>query len=563
MDDENKTIENYYNGTVNNLGVSSEPVQKKKKGLKIALIAIASVVGVLGITFLVVYLTNKDYISNKWALMTKNDTEYFRYTVDRNIDSYEAKSMSFKGSEESSVAVPDSFKHQGTIEVSVSKEIGNLFGSKSDFAGLDDLSVDYELSVDQGKAMGAVITPGYKGVDILTIAGLYNTSDKKTYISLPSYKPDIIELTPVMSKFMEKSSSDTSKSLEDLIDMDKFQEKIGELGTKNVNVFADILKAIYDGVINAELKKDVEVSVNGLSKELNVMYFSVPQEKISEFINRLIGGLDGIMDAASSSMKTGTGSTQLDLSGISGTVKQAIDKFLTDNKVTIEVQLYVDEKGIIAGGNAKLAFGETSVKLDILKIQDENNENKASEAAELSVNGINIILFKNDHEKKDGKTTFEASIKPGAMVGALLKSAASLNLVISGSYTDLTEKGRDIDVSLVLKNAGEEYARIRFANTMTIGSVTMPIDPAKDNVINVYDLPSSDYISIGTLGKMLIEKIEKMNDEGVNNFVNGLLKKSLNMEMSQLKAFLEPPQDAVVDMLIKKALNNILSGEAA
>ncbi|MBR4540922.1 MAG: hypothetical protein IKO54_01975, partial [Lachnospiraceae bacterium] len=62
---------------------NTEPPKKKHKGLKIALIAIAAVVLILGIAFVILYTTNKEYVQNKWALLTKNDEDYFKWVVEK------------------------------------------------------------------------------------------------------------------------------------------------------------------------------------------------------------------------------------------------------------------------------------------------------------------------------------------------------------------------------------------------------------------------------------------------------------------------------------------------
>ena len=111
--------------------------KKKNKGLKIALIVIAAILVLAGAVFAYIYSTKKEYVQNKWAMMTKDDTEYFRWVMDKNIAKIEedfakrqeeAKSQAVNGTGnvESEAGEWDA---EGSLSVSLNQELGSMFSN--------------------------------------------------------------------------------------------------------------------------------------------------------------------------------------------------------------------------------------------------------------------------------------------------------------------------------------------------------------------------------------------------------------------------------------------------
>ena len=245
--------------------------KKKNKGLKIALIVIAAILVLVGAVFAYIYSTKKEYVQNKWAMMTKDDTEYFRWVMDKNIAKIEedfakrqeeAKSQAVNGTSnvESEAGEWDA---EGSLSVSLNQELGSMFFGKT-FAGILDAGVKYDISKDRNKNLGVNLIPFYKNVDLLEAAAVINTDEKRLFAAIPSYRPEAIELSAIFEDSLDKVNAAKEKLQKD-VDFEHLKSKFGSLKDSFNGERLDwVIHVVYDRCGEATLEKEKDIAINGL-----------------------------------------------------------------------------------------------------------------------------------------------------------------------------------------------------------------------------------------------------------------------------------------------------------
>ncbi|MBR4345057.1 MAG: hypothetical protein IKP88_20520 [Lachnospiraceae bacterium] len=543
--------------------------KKKHRGLKIAIITIVAIILALGAGFAILYATKTDYVKNKLAMMTKNDTEYFEYVMDRNIEkaenSFNEYTAKYKDKE-----FPESFAVKGKINAFISAEFGRLFLEQT-FAGIDNVGISYEVDVDGKNAVGILVTPSYNDVDIITLGGEYKKDTEQVYLSIPSYKPQTIDISglldeekkidPKLREIVNKADSylGLSKDKEPVIDIGKAKDKLSLIrGKLNGDELDKLIHIVYDKVEEAELEKKAQITVNGLEKDVNILTGKLDKKATRDIINSYKKELSFI-----------TGDEDIDIKkflpdsikGITDKIKDIFGGNLDEASISMEIKLYVDDKGDILGGSLKVSINETKLKLDFLKLIDEEDENKKKFGMELSLNGIKVGSLLNETELKDGKTFFNLTVKPGAIIESVLRGGSQYCLTVSGNYSGDCFTSSDIDATIVLKQSENESARIRIVNNFTAGTVEMPLDTSEANTIDLFQLHETDYIDIPTLGKQLIEKIDTINDDKLNNFINGILKEYLGADINGARDMVNSGLAGIANTLVKQKIKEYLGIE--
>ena len=565
MEEENKTV------VSENTSSNNKKPKKRNKGLKIALITIFSIILVLGAGFAVIYATKTDYVKNKLALMTKNDTEYFKYVLDRNIEKSEDK-FEEKSAEVKNKKAPESYTLKGKVNASLSAELGQMFISSS-FAGIDNVGLKYEIDVENKDTVGALVTPSYNDVEIADIGGVYKKASKEIFLSIPSYKPLSIDVSGL---FDSNRNADIAPELKSIVDtVDGF---VGISGTKDPIVdidgikdgvsrfFSDLDRAkldrlihiVYDKVDEAELEKDEQITLNGLEKEVNVLTCNLDKKATSEVIKAYTEELKGYLPAKSGNGNNLLGYLPSSVSGIVNKIVETVETAVKDSTISMEVKFYVDDKGDILGGSVKISLSETKFKIDCLTLEDENNADRSETAVELSLNGLKLASIFKESEKKDGKSYFNTTVKPGAIVETFIKGGSTFVLTISGNRSGSIYESSDIDVNIELKKGDVKEAGIHLVNNMTAGSVTMPVDISESNTVDIFEISKTDYIDVPSIGKMLLDKIDAIKDEKFNNFVDGIIEENLGFDIATARTAIDTGLASAANGIVKDKINEML-----
>lgn len=274
--------------------------KKKNKGLKIALIVIAAILVLAGAVFAYIYSTKKEYVQNKWAMMTKDDTEYFRWVMDKNIAKIEedfakrqeeAKSQAVNGTSnvESEAGEWDA---EGSLSVSLNQELGSMFFGKT-FAGILDAGVKYDISKDRNKNLGVNLIPFYKNVDLLEATAVINTDEKRLFAAIPSYRPEAIELSAIFEDSLDKVNAAKEKLQQD-VDFDHLKSKLESLKDSFNGERLDwTIHVVYDRCGEATLEKKKDIAINGLEmKEANVLNVRLQKQECIEIVTMYLDSIE-------------------------------------------------------------------------------------------------------------------------------------------------------------------------------------------------------------------------------------------------------------------------------
>ncbi|MCR5204633.1 MAG: hypothetical protein K6E47_06225 [Lachnospiraceae bacterium] len=546
--------------------------KKSHKGLKIALIVILAIIVLAGAFFAYVYSTQKEYVLNKWALMTKDDTGYFRYVMDRNIEKVENSFVEHK-EKAGNVEIPEEWTANGSLKVTLDATLGRLFLAQS-FAGFKDVGAKYTVSVDKNKNLSLYLIPFYKNVDLLEVAGMANIKDRKIYASIPSYRKEVVDLSAVLDQYSEQIDA-IEKKFGDNIDPDKLKQQFETLKNKfDKDEIDRLIHIAYDKVESAELAKDVKVTVNGMEKELNVLSCKLSKQEcidlVKAYVNELeINILTLIPDLSGMDLSGIEGLDKINVSDLLNIKKKITElkddlyKKMEEANLSADLSFYVDAKGDIQGGAIKVSYNETKVKIDCLKAVEKENENKAQYGIDVTLNGMKLASIICNTEKSDGKCTFDATVKPGAMIEAVVKGGSSYVLTAKGSFTDMSSGTSEIDLEAVLNGSDGELASIYLKNSFSSGHKDL-LDTSEDNVIDIMELPDSDYIDLGALLKPILDNVDKINDEGLNNFLAEFMQNTLGlkqMDVPGLKTMVNSGLISAGNSVVKDRLRKFLGIE--
>ena len=580
--------------------------KKKNKGLKIALIVIAAILVLAGAVFAYIYSTKKEYVQNKWAMMTKDDTEYFRWVMDKNIAKIEedfakcqeeAKSQAVNGTGnvESEAGEWDA---EGSLSVSLNQELGSMFFGKT-FAGILDAGVKYDISKDRNKNLGVNLIPFYKNVDLLEATAVINADEKRLFAAVPSYRPEAIELSAIFEDSLDKVNAAKEKLQQD-VDFDHLKSKLESLKDSFNGERLDwTIHVVYDRCGEATLEKEKDIAINGLEmKEANVLNVRLQKQECIEIVTMYLDSIEQDLknitpdiDAITSTV-SGLGSIFGDMAG---TVEIFSDKLtsdgfesawaaaradilkkLEDASVSADLSFYVDDKGYIKGGSFKLNYNETKIKLDELKLKADEIDNEtyinknASVngetvcAMEISLNGLKLASVLSEKENKDGKNLFNIEIKPGGMIEALVKGASNWVLTINGNISDKASGKHDIDLKVNLNGTNGELAHIYLVNSLKTGESHQLLNLSDENIIDIMDLADTDYIDLTEILKPILGKLDEINDEGLNNFLSSFMQSELgltDMDVPGLKMMVDSGLTSAGNAIVKERLKKALGIE--
>lgn len=539
------------------------PKKKKKKGLKIALIVVLAIVVIIGATIAIAYATNKEYVQNKWALLTKSDEEYLKWVADKKVQAVKTNAAS-KLDATKTAGLTESFTSNGKISFSLSSELGKLVLGKS-FTGIEKAGLEYLLSVENNNRIGVQLTPFYKDTDIISVAGVYDINGDKAYVSIPSYKSEIISLEKLIAENKDKID-EFKKQIEKNIDLsgNGIAESINKFkGFFTGDSLDKLVGTILDKTGDVSMEKNINVRIGNLEGEFNIISGTVKKEDIQQIIKSYTGD---ILNESSSALEDMIKAENPDLPVNADQItdlKNSLDKALKSISSTAEIKVFVDNKGNIAGASIKLTVDKYPITVKWISEENKDDASKTVTASDILVQSFVLANITCETQKTDTLQKCAVTIKPGAFVASLAESMLEgvANYVLKIDFTD-EKKSSDTNehaISLVVTNGSEELAYIRLNGTTVKDKVQLPIDIYTNSgkVIDLYDVPNSDYIDVTLFGRQIFGKLDEINDPNFNNFLNGLLE-STGMSLDTLREMVETGNASIADNLLKKKLRELL-----
>lgn len=512
-----------------------------KKGLKITLIVVVSVLVVLGAGTAIVFATQGDYVKNKFAMMTKDDKEYFQWVTDKNAE------KTAEGLTKVKTAIANTDKYTSDVEVylTMTKDFGSLFGLNN-FTGIEKAGFKFG-AVNEGKNKTEIsLAPVYNGVDIIKLAALVDMDSKDMLLAVPSYKPDVIDLSqyftldlasalgPEKWETMKQTLGSFGLSDSELnTDMFSVIQQINNEINKAVedNSTADsssentdgFRKIFYEYLSEVTLEKDQAISVNGLETECNVLNFKLDKDTIISMFKKWFSQ---VTDEAVK-VDESAGDTFKKLA-------ESIDGLLNSDRIkafdiSINCSVYVNKKGEFIGGLLKPVLGDTKLKIELLSSESEKSGEKNTEV-ELSFNGLKLgTVSVKTSEDSEGASICEFAVRPGTLLSAYLGNKKYALTCKTRMLSNDKGTASGAVISFVDETSGtNDLIKIEVSGKADFGVAEFSLDRSKNNVISADKLTESDYIDVKAIVQFLIDKLKEINDDGLNNFLSRSLANSFS-----------------------------------
>lgn len=540
-----------------------------KKGLKITLIVVLSLVLVLGAGFAVVYATQKDYVENKVAMITKDDTEYFKWVTNRNV----GKSLE---EVKDSVSEYDKYTLKGDVDVNVSDEFFDLI-KKPEFKGIKSFGLGSVLTVDN-RDLCSEASIKYNGGELLKMDSLIRMDDKELYFSCPSYKSDVIDLTKLartnlssivsadkINELFKKSNINFELKDSDLQDIFTLIDKLGgivstaQAGNKDREKLtencSELIDEIFKNVDDATLAKDVKVSVADIDIECNTLTTKISQKQLFDMI---YDSFIKIGEMYSDKMEE-KGISKAQFDEMAGEIKKAFDEINSKEKLfSLELVAYVDSKGKIVGGNVKVNVKEQKFKIEMVR---EEGETTANLAIEVSLSGIKLVTITSSTATDDKVTSTNVKIKPGALIDQLTASIGKFSIEINDTIDKSDENDIKASIDFAVLNNSKPLLSLNIEAESLLGTADMPIDINSAKKVEYDKILESDYVDVKSVYMLLLNAAKSINDDrvtdAIKNLFKGLVGNTDSMSIDEIKNVIENQDFSSMNEQLKSILKNI------
>lgn len=480
---------------------------KKRKGLIIGIVV--AIVVLAGAS--AAYIFAGDIIANKFALLTKSGVEYFQWVSDRQVKQTaakmrmagKAKEMADRLSKMYGVGEPEDIL---TNSVKPDKQVTSrvmleMSDELSDMLGLVAFKRD-EVCTTVTTHDGTVsveLVPKYNSKELLKVRVLANPADGILYGQIPTYKEDLIEMSSLyeMPLLNGVNISDALAAAENKVNEIKDQSAPDMSAVDTPEEMADAytryLTYLSRSFEDATVEKKCEVNKVGGEKET----YTKITVKIT--IAQFDAQVKGLVD-------------MLEQDGLVKDTKVFTDAWkklveLAGSDAKGECDLFVDNKGNICGGELRGTVKATKVAITYFPSE------KGLDAL-VSVNSINALTVNFEGKRDDGKTSVLLRLKPEAFVKTLMGDAGKLHFEIG---TELSEKDFAFNVTAYdgEKTAGQ--ACIEYAVGEYKGDVL------KTEGLKAYAMDTlfeSKYFDATALAKMVLDKLDEVDEGFVNDYIN-------------------------------------------
>ena len=510
-----------------------------KKGIKIALIALLSVIVIAGAAIGILYAVKGNYVRNRWALLTKDDKEYYEWVTDRRI-SLDAENIKNAKTDVS----PDKFGNDTKITVSMSEELGKLIGLK-DFVGFKDAGIEFKTAINSDD-YGFVITPSYNNVDIISLAGAVNTTDKRAMLGITSFTDDVVDISDLIAKLLD------NEKLAGIID--DYKDIFAKAAASSKDIDKEKVAEEYKRLMlilrgtpqEPSVEKNVNVNINGIAAEANVIGLKLNKSDIAGLLKDLI---------AESREKTHEyyAENAEDFDRTIDKLNEKIDEELADVSMSGDITLDVDDNGDIIGYSIKVKINELSVKLKCLT---EKTENDVKTGVELDINTIKALSALITSVKTETTTEVSVNIKPGELISTFIGMPEAC-IQIESKCTDNDNGGMSVDFDMQLEKTpgdADKLAEIKFSSKSGEAYSELPLQNGKR--FDFSSIADSEYVDVEKGIDYLIGKLKAINDPEFNNFITNMLGGILGD--TDIIEFLETMKDSGLAGMLSTQLKAIL-----
>lgn len=523
-----------------------------KKGLKIALIVVLSLVVVAGATLGIAYATNGDYVKNTFALMTKDDDEYFKWVTQKNVDKSleQSKTMLLSTAEASEKEPAMTMSNELTVEITdkfkqfILEQAGNRVSNADVINILKPISFSSVMAADK-ENFGSSFAVKFNGAEIVKLASLIRPGAKEAYVAIPSYKSDAIDLSELartdISKYFDvaqinesfkQMGIDVTLTEADVKDVFTLMAKFSELASKysmnmleqdkiedNIATINNELNKVLNEIDGAVLEKNVEIDVNGVSTECNTVTVKLTQKDIMRIIINIFNEKEAeVKKILLDELKVPAEEVERFLKQ----AKEALDKAKDDKTINLGVDLvlYVNNRGEYIGANVKIGAANTKVNIKSLTVEEDKNTTKTG--YEITAAGVRLLkgTITNVTNGTEKKQTIDIAI--GDMIKTVVPQLQNFSFQIESTQDDGNPKDIKNSVEFMVKDGADKLVGLKIDSTVNSEEAILPINLDSANKIAYNKLLDSDYLTIKDVVLYMVDRIEAINDETVNKaFLEG------------------------------------------
>lgn len=537
-----------------------------KKGVKIAIISVVSLLVTAGAVFAVLYATKKEYVQNWWAMLTRSDTEYYQWVANRSLDRNVEQMKNIE-----LPALPDTLSSDFRVSASVSKEFGELVGLQN-FEGFNEAGLELKASKLDNSEYNLALSPFYNGVNILQLALNMNTDSGELYVGIPDYTLDSIALseyfgTPLKELVgrvvladgtdpFEQLGISKNESVASLLKslFAEYSSAYNKINPEELSeLYGQLMVLCRDSVDEAVLTKNVQPNVRGITAECNTLTARIKKAAI-------LKAIEGYLDILEQNSYADTNEEMKgQVSSLFLNLKQRLEQLFEEEAISAELVLYIDKKGDVLGGELKVTYNEIKVKITVLS--EKTDEYTTKTGIELEVNTIRALNIIAEYKKTETGSVLSVNAKPGAMVTGFI-GKKDICLLMDCRNNRSADGGSDSEIDIRIKeseSADSNLAAVKLNYQAVAKSSDSFVKTSGDRVHTTEDIVSTEYIDVTRAANFAIDRIDTINNEGFNNFVANMLGKTplgvidpkvllvnlrdtgvTDMLTNQIKAFLAP-----------------------
>lgn len=475
---------------------------KKHTGLIIGLIAAVVVLGGGALT----YVLAGEYIANNFALLTKSDTEYYKWLTDRRISQVtkmiEISEKEVSKNSEGSTEDTDISKLLPASETKLDMVL-HLEDSFCDTLGiysLKDIGISTVEAVNDG-IDSASVSYKYGSNNVLTINALMDMTNQKFYAQVPEYSEGVVEIISLIESLGSSMGDLMGDAAIPSDGLTNGYSAILSLADRDIDIsemFDEYAHYFTDSVSDVTITKKTELAVGEKEKKTNAMKITMQADELKTMLGGLVEKLyvDGLIAESD--------------------VKDNLDKIIDaiDQTTCLEIVDYLDSKGHTAGMDIIVSEKATKVEQ---KITAASSKDETDIWYKININSLcaldTVIAVKNNAE--NSSATIE--LVPGAFVQKLIgdKMSPTMTIEISGSNSDSK-------VGMYLKDGGELAASLEINQSKK--DYSEPVFTIDDKKIYQGDeVMNSDYINLSNLVSFALNIVDAIDEDYFDNAVNKLI----------------------------------------
>lgn len=472
---------------------------KKHTGLYIGLIA-AVIVLVGGA---MAFIFAGDYLANSFALLTKNDTEYFQWLSEKQIKKV---TTVLKAANKAGAA--------GKVEETSPSEVDFNLKVHAEDSFCDLLGIypfkDIVLSAKQtieDKKFASEIKPGYGSTDLMTIRLLTDLTNNKVYLQVPEYDEGVVEVSHLAENKIA-DSGDMGKFANDFIAGIDSAKTLKEREIDNADIFKKYAEYVLGNITEASLSKKVELTVDTETKKVNAVKIKFDADTLKKQLNGLVEMMyvDGLVSNPDA---------RKDMS-------ELIDRISpTTNGEIIE---YVNAKAQVVGVDFSVFSNATKVGAQTTFVKGKE---ESGTWVKININSLCALdITAHSRKAKNGGFDYDLSVVPGAFVKKLIGDNSDYSASINITTDEAGGKFK-----LALNDKGQPIAFVEAVGTQS--EFEAPAFTIEGRHIYEGDsLTSSEYIKLTKLVTFALDLIDKIDEEYINDYINSLLMQYFGEDMT-------------------------------